>query len=115
MQRCPTPRLRTFLADLRTREGIAARALEFTILNAARTGEVIGARWTETNLKLKVWTVPAERMKGGREHRVPLTDAAIAVLEANAKGSAERLCIPWGPPRNDEQHGNGHAAASDGP
>ena len=64
------------------RLGIAARALEFTILTAARTGEVIGARWDEINLKSKVWTVPAGRMKGEREHRVALTDAAVAVLEA---------------------------------
>jgi integrase len=70
-----------FMADLREREGIAARALEFTILTAARTGEVIGARWDEINLKSKVWTVPAQRMKGGREHRVPLTNAAIRLLE----------------------------------
>src|SRR5262249_41431721 len=48
---------------------------------AARTGEVIGARWDERNPRSKVWTLPAERMKGSREHRVPLTDAAIAVLE----------------------------------
>jgi integrase len=70
-----------FMADLRKREGIAARALEFTILTAARTGEVIGARWDEINLKSKIWTVPAGRMKASREHRVPLTDPAIAVLE----------------------------------
>jgi integrase len=71
-----------FMADLREREGIAARALEFTILTAARTGEVIGARWDEINLKASVWTLPADRMKGSREHRVPLTEAALGVLEA---------------------------------
>jgi len=77
----PYTEVAMFIADLRERPGIAARALEFTILTAARTGEVIGAGWDEMNLKSKVWTVPAERMKGSREHRVPLTDAAIAVLE----------------------------------
>jgi integrase len=70
-----------FMADLREREGVAARALEFTILTAARTGEVIGARWDEINLKASVWTLPADRMKGSREHRVPLTEAALGVLE----------------------------------
>jgi integrase len=69
------------VADLRARPGIAAKALEFTILTAARTGEVIGAQWDEINLKARVWTVPADRMKGSREHRVPLTGAAAAVLE----------------------------------
>src|SRR5262245_10212001 len=70
-----------FMADLRVHPGIAAKALEFTILTAARTGEVIGAQWDEINLKSKVWTVPPDRMKGSREHRVPLTEAAVAVLE----------------------------------
>ncbi|HKS89778.1 MAG TPA: integrase arm-type DNA-binding domain-containing protein [Stellaceae bacterium] len=70
-----------FLAALRSRPGMAARALEFAIFTAARTGEVLGARWGEIDLAAKVWTVPAERMKAGREHRVPLSDAALAVLE----------------------------------
>jgi integrase len=70
-----------FLAALRGRQGVAARALEFAILTAARTGEALGARWSEIDLAAKVWTVPAERMKAGREHRVPLSDAALDVLE----------------------------------
>jgi integrase len=69
-----------FMAKLREREGIAARALEFAILTAARTGEVIGARWSEFDFEAKMWLVPAERMKAGREHRVALSDAAIAIL-----------------------------------
>jgi integrase len=77
----PYAEIAEFIADIRERPGIAAKALEFTILTAARTGEVIGAQWDEINLKARVWTVPADRMKGSREHRVPLTDAAIAVLE----------------------------------
>jgi len=77
----PYTEVAAFVAELRERAGIAARALEFTILTAARTGEVIGARWDEMNPRSKVWTLPAERMKGSREHRVLLTDAAIAVLE----------------------------------
>jgi integrase len=70
-----------FLAGLRQREGMSALALEFTIFTAARTGEVLGARWGEIDLAAKVWIVPGERMKAGREHRVPLSDAALDVLE----------------------------------
>jgi integrase len=69
-----------FLAALRGRDGMAARALEFAIFTAARTGEVLGARWGELDLDAKVWAVPARRMKAGREHRVPLSDAALAVV-----------------------------------
>jgi integrase len=64
------------------RDGIAARALEFTILTAARTGEVIGAKWGEIDLEEGSWTVPAERMKAGREHRVPLSEPALRLLRA---------------------------------
>jgi integrase len=70
------------MADLRQREGTAARAVEFAILTAARSGEVRGARWSEINLDAAIWTVPAERMKAGREHRVPLSTAAVALLKA---------------------------------
>jgi integrase len=72
--------LPSFLTTLRQQEGISARALEFAILTAARTGEVIGARWKEINLLDKTWTVPAERMKAQREHRVPLSGRALAIL-----------------------------------
>jgi integrase len=70
-----------FLPALRGREGMAARALEFAILTAARTGEVLGARWGEIDFDARVWVVPSKRMKSGREHRVPLSDAALALLE----------------------------------
>jgi len=71
-----------FLAALRNRKGMAAWALEFAALTAARTGEVLGARWGEIgDLTAKIWTVSTDRMKAGREHRVPLSDAALAVLE----------------------------------
>ena len=76
---CDVP---SFIAELRQREGVAARALEFAICCAARTGEVIGAQWSEISLKDKTWTIPAGRMKGGREHRVALSDRAIALLRA---------------------------------
>ena len=70
-----------FMAELRQQEGIAARALEFAILTVARTGAVIGAQWSEFDLSARLWTLPAERMKAGREHRAPLSDRAIAILE----------------------------------
>ena len=71
-----------FMVQLAAREGMGARALEFLVLTAARTGEVIHARWSEIDLDRMLWTVPAERMKGGREHRVPLSDCAVAILRA---------------------------------
>jgi len=70
-----------FFAALRSRPGMAARALDFAVLAAARTSEVLGALWGEVDLAGKVWTVPADRMKSGREHRVPLSDGALDVLE----------------------------------
>jgi integrase len=69
-----------FMAALRQRQGMAARALEFAISTAARTGEVIGAQWDEIDLDAKTWTVPAGRMKAGREHRVPLSARAVELL-----------------------------------
>lgn len=69
-----------FWAELSKRPALAARCLEFTILTAARSGEALGATWSEIDLGRKIWTVPAERMKGGVEHVVPLSDAALAVL-----------------------------------
>ena len=78
----PWAEMGTFMANLGRQAGTGALALRFTILTAARTGEVIGARWSEIDLKAQLWVVPAERMKGGRLHRVPLTDAALAMLQA---------------------------------
>jgi len=69
-----------FIAKLRARDAVAALALEFVILTAARSGEVRGATWAEFDLDAKVWTVPATRMKAGREHRVPLSSSALALL-----------------------------------
>jgi integrase len=66
---------------LREQKGVGAHALEFAILTAARTSEVLGARWGEIDLAEKLWTVPAARMKAGKEHRVPLSAQALAVLE----------------------------------
>jgi integrase len=77
----PYPDVPAFVADLRTRSAVAALALEFCILNASRSGEVLGAKKAEVNRKAKIWTVPAKRMKGGREHRVPLSARALEILD----------------------------------
>jgi integrase len=77
----PYTELDEFIAELHQQEGVAARGLEFAILTVARTGEVIGAKWSEINLAERLWTIPAERMKAGKEHRAPLSDAALAILE----------------------------------
>ena len=69
-----------FMARLRAAEGVGARCLEFVILTACRSGEARGATWSEIDIKARTWTVPAARMKAGREHRVPLSDAALALL-----------------------------------
>jgi integrase len=71
-----------FMAQLRTKQGLSARALEFTILTAARVGEVLGARWNEIDLAAKTWSIPGSRMKAGDEHVVPLSDRALAILDA---------------------------------
>ena len=70
-----------FILALRERKGTAAAALKFTILTAARTGETIGARWDEIDLAGKIWTVPAGRINGGKQHRVPLSDRALEILQ----------------------------------
>jgi integrase len=82
MPSLPYVELPAFFAELRTVQGIPARALEFTILTAARSGEAIGARWPEIDPTNRVWTIPADRMKGGIEHRVPLAPQALALLQA---------------------------------
>ena len=71
-----------FVGALHKREAVAALALEFTILTAARTGEVIGAKWDEVDLEKAIWTIPASRMKAGKEHRVPLSPRAVEILKS---------------------------------
>lgn len=78
----PIDDMHGFMQRLRAMQGMGARALEFVILTAARSGEVRGATWTEVDMQAGVWTVPAERMKAGREHRVPLSEQALQLLEA---------------------------------
>jgi integrase len=76
----PYAELPTFMADLRARQGSAARALEFTILTAARTNEALRAQWGEISFEDRLWTIPPSRMKAGKEHRQPLSDAAMELL-----------------------------------
>jgi integrase len=83
-----------FVAQLQANGSLSARALEFLILTAARTGEVIGMKWDEVDLKAKVWTVPAERMKAGVEHKVPLSDRAVEILRAQIKTGAPDMIFP---------------------
>lgn len=77
----PYASLPAFIERLRQKGSIAALALEFTILTAARTGEVLGASWAEVDLDRAIWTIPAVRMKAGREHRVPLSPRAVEILK----------------------------------
>ena len=86
--------LGAFVRDLRQRDGIAARALEFLILTAARSGEVRGATWAEIDMAGRVWTVPPERMKAGKEHRVPLSDTALRLLESLPRIAGNDLVFP---------------------
>jgi integrase len=83
-----------FLAELRERRGLAALALEFAILTAARFGEVLGARWDEVDLEARVWVIPKNRMKAGREHRIPLSDPAMAVLAKLSEIRISGLVFP---------------------
>jgi integrase len=76
----PYEEIAAFIAKLREREATSALALELCILTAARSGEILGMRWPEIDLDKKIWTVPADRMKAGREHRVPLSPRAVAIL-----------------------------------
>lgn len=95
----PYSQIGAFIAELRKQEGIAGRAFEFLILTAARTSEVLGARWGEFGIDERVWTVPGERMKSGREHRVPLSPRAIEIIEemrsaVGGKGSLVAFVFP---------------------
>jgi integrase len=84
----------TFMVQLRARQSMAARALEFLILTAGRKGEVLGARWDEVDLAVSVWQIPADRMKGNRPHRVPLSAPAVAVLEEAARFRENEWVFP---------------------
>jgi integrase len=97
----PWEQIPEFMVELRKQEGIAARALEFTILTAARSGEARGIPWDgELDLVGKVWTVPGDRMKGGRQHRVPLVPAAIAVVDYMRSVRQNDYVFPGDKPRD---------------
>lgn len=90
----PYRQIGEFIARLRQAEGVGARALEFTILTAARSGEVRGATWAEFDLDEALWVVPAERMKAKKEHRVPLSERAVELLQAQLKISHSDFAFP---------------------
>lgn len=90
----PWQKVPVFMVDLRQRDGMGARALEFLILTAARSGEVRLATWDEIDLKAKLWTIPAERMKSGKTHRVPLSDPVIRILKALSRFEGSPYVFP---------------------
>jgi integrase len=90
----PVGEMGAFMDRLRAASGMGARALEFCILTAARSGEVRGATWAEIDTDAKVWTVPAERMKAGKEHRVPLSSDALALLAGLTRMAGTELVFP---------------------
>jgi len=90
----PYAEMPAFMTELRLRTGIAARALEFVILTAARTGEGLGTRWNEIDLGGRMWTVPAARMKAAREHRVPLSPRALAIVKEMAEIQQNEFVFP---------------------
>ena len=91
MSALPWRRVPEFMAALREREGMGARALEFAILTAARSGEVRGATWDEISMEARTWTIPPDRIKAGRSHTVPLSDDAVALLEAVPRMAGSNL------------------------
>jgi integrase len=82
----PYQQIHAFVQALRAKNGISPKAFEFLILTAARSGEVLGAKWDEIDLASKVWTIPAERMKAGREHRIPLSGRAATIIQEMLAG-----------------------------
>jgi integrase len=90
----PHQQVGAFMAELRVQTGVAARALEFVILTAARSGEVSGARHSEFDAAITTWTVPGTRMKGGQEHRVPLSAPAAAIVKAQIEKGYKDLVFP---------------------
>lgn len=90
----PYTDLPLFLANLGEQGGIAARGLEFAILTACRTGEVIGAMFEEVDIEEAIWTIPAERMKGGRTHRVPLSDRAVEIVSTMKQIQTSEYLFP---------------------
>ncbi len=94
----PYSEIGAFIAELQKQNGTAARALEFLILTAARTGEVIGAQWGEIDLAQKLWTIPADRMKSRKAHRVPISARALAIIESMEDLRDGNSLFPGGKP-----------------
>ena len=90
----PYEEVAAFIAKLRERDATSALALELCILTAARSGEILGMRWSEIDFDKKIWTVPAARMKAGREHRVPLASRAVAILRQLEKVNTGEFVFP---------------------
>lgn len=89
----PVDKVGQFMQDLALRDGMSARALEFLVLTAARSGEVRGATWDEIDLKNGVWIIPAQRMKAGKEHRIPLSKKAVSILESLPRFKGVNVCF----------------------
>jgi integrase len=94
----PYSQVGAFMALLRAQDVTAARALEFLVLTATRTSETIGARWDEINLAEAMWIIPGDRIKAGKEHRVPLSAPAIALLKALRQAAHGEFVFPGGKP-----------------
>jgi integrase len=92
----PYAELSDFMAELQEQDDVGARAFEFAILTVARTGEAIEAKWSEINIVERLWTLPADRMKAGKEHRVPLCDRAIEILKEMQKIRESEFVFPGG-------------------
>ena len=90
----PYAEIGAFMVRLRKQEGMGARALEFAILTAMRSGEVRGATWDEINLDQSIWIIPGERMKAKKEHRVPLSDDAVTMLRTLPRFGDSKLLFP---------------------
>ncbi|MFC4270596.1 tyrosine-type recombinase/integrase [Sneathiella chungangensis] len=90
----PYTEVSDFISDLRKRDGLSALGLELVILTACRTGEIIKAKWSEFDLDKKLWTIPADHMKSGREHRVPLSEPALDVLKELKEHSRNDFVLP---------------------
>jgi integrase len=90
----PIDEMAAFMVTLRAVEGVSARCLDFTILTAARSGEARGARWTEIDLEKAIWSIPPERMKAQKEHRVPLSAAALKLLNEIDRSTGKDLVFP---------------------
>jgi integrase len=90
----PYEQLPDFMAKLREGQSLATKALELTILTAGRTGEVVGARWSEIDLDRRLWIIPPERMKAGKEHRVPLSDRAVVILKGLGEVKRGQFVFP---------------------